>query len=188
MKYVNVENGFSTDRVVTREEIQKTIFEGMSHIKKRYGDQCTIKDLIKEIEKIEKRSTFGLGIPFYCLYPIILGEAMKKKKELLKDIIKMYEYAYHCNFEFIGFDNKYKPRFAQLGEDYLTLEEIMDKTIDLNKLLDSNFVVEYGNHLFGELNFGKRHTVEEYLDYEKKAKEIEDKAQQQKNTKKAGRK
>jgi hypothetical protein len=187
MKSVVVEEGFSLQRVTTRAEIQKTIVEGMVHIKKHYGDNCTIKDLLKEREKIEKKSTMGLSIPFYCVYPLIMGQALKKRDTLLKDIIDMYEYAYHCDFDFVGFNTKYKPRLSELGDKSLTIEEIMNTKVDLNILLNGEFAKEYGTYLFCEQDFGRRHTQEEYLEFEEKAIEIESKKQEEKNTKKVGR-
>ena len=186
MKSVDVEVGYSFERVTTRAEIQKVITEGMVYIKKRFGDNCTIGDLVKRIDKLERRMNIGVQIPFYCFYAMIETVKLKKERDLLVDLVSMHEFAYNCDFDFIEFDSKYRPKFEQFGTEKLTIKEMMNQKVDLTKFLEGDFDKEYGLALLTKQGFSK-FTMEDYIELEEKARVIETQRTEEKNTKKVGR-
>lgn len=183
----NVNDNIS--KVVTREEIQKTIIEGLAHITKYHGDNFTIRDLLETVEKLDDKihNDLELHIPIYNIYAMIRNKKLEKRKELLIDIVKMYEFAYDCNFDDLNLtgyvaSHKFKYKFAKQEDKELTMEEILATKVNLNKFLDANFDRVYGAYLLGNklgnkkvyvgFNETREYTVEEFLEIEKKAKEI----------------
>lgn len=161
-------------RIVTRAEIEKTIFQGMAYVQKHYNGKCTIGDLLKEKEKIQKRYRTALDLPFVSVAALIVSKSVNKKIELLDDILHMYDYA----------NNKHYGYLSDWGDQS---PELLEQPVDLEKFLNPDFYKEFGRFVYNGRPFNGDYSVEEYLADEKIALEQAKEKQETKANRKSGR-
>ena len=180
MKYVDVPYGYGFQRVITIAEIQKTLIEGKVYIKKRFGDNCTLRKLQKRLQNIEKKYKIGISIPFYVFYALIESKMLEKEKRLLQDLIKIYKFSYCLMSGDAG--DYYRPRFDELGEKIMA-SELLDRNVDLDIFFGWGFEKEYGAYLTFPFDYFRPGVKADYIELEEKAAKIERQNEENKNNK-----
>lgn len=173
------------ERILTREEITKRIIEASAYIKKNYKDKNpTMAQVMAELDKIKAELYEKKHLPLLPIYSSMKEKNLRKRRDILENIIGFYTCAYSCylNLTYRAYargestDKIYKPRFA-LGEDTkdgMTEAQIMEKTINLDDLLNDDFIALYGAQWYTMANEGYDYNGEDiptdkYLEIEKEA-------------------
>ena len=167
-------NGFKYNkeiRLTTREQIEKTIIEGIAYIQRKYNGKCTIGDLIKERKQRIDKLELTYLLPEPIISGKIRGRISEKRIELLEDILHMCDYANGKDFNFM----------TDFSQEY---PEFLEKEVDLGKFLNQDFYKGFGAFLYSGSAINEKISVEDYLNDEKLAL---DKIKENKEKRKGGR-
>ena len=176
LKPIEVTKGQKCYKLITLEEINKAIIEAHSLVQNHFKKPPTIEDIINKRDKISKKieSDFGIGIPVYNVYMVIRKSVLKKQLSIYNNLLRMYSYAYSCLFdciEYADLEKEHKVNYDvyKTGKKLMTFKEILDTKVDIDKLLDNNFIENFATFTFNALNnVGKRQIgVNTFLKMEK---------------------